>query len=312
MLGIGGGGDVVGALAVARMCEAMGTDFVLGGVTWERFAVDPHPGPRRIDEIRGGRPLAETALLADERTTTPEGTPFAEAGMARHLGASTVLVDPSGGPGAAADGIVAAATALECDLAIYVDVGGDVLARGDEPGLSSPLCDAVMLAAANRATSRVGAAGAVFGPGCDGELTVEEVLGAIAELAGGGAWLGTWGLTHPVAAELEAAAKLVPTEASLLPTRCFRGESGEVEIRGGRRRVLLTPVGALAFFFDVAIAQGRVAPLARAVADAGDLEAANAALNRLGVRTELDYERERVREPDHGDDAAPGAAARTR
>ena len=31
VLGIGGGGDVVGALAVARLCESLGTPFALGG-----------------------------------------------------------------------------------------------------------------------------------------------------------------------------------------------------------------------------------------------------------------------------------------
>ncbi|MGH2960868.1 MAG: DUF1152 domain-containing protein, partial [Solirubrobacterales bacterium] len=95
MLGIGGGGDVVGALAVGRLCESLGTEFELGGVAWERFAIDPHPGPRTIAEISGGRPIAESAILADERTTTPEGTPFAEAGMAAHLGRPTALVDVS-------------------------------------------------------------------------------------------------------------------------------------------------------------------------------------------------------------------------
>jgi len=33
---------------------------------------------------------------------------------------------------------------------VLLDVGGDVLAHGHEPGLGSPLCDAVLLAAAAR------------------------------------------------------------------------------------------------------------------------------------------------------------------
>ena len=32
VIGIGGGGDVVGALATARLCESLGTEFELGGV----------------------------------------------------------------------------------------------------------------------------------------------------------------------------------------------------------------------------------------------------------------------------------------
>ncbi len=56
--GMGGGGDVVGALATARLCQAFGAEFVLGGVAWERWPIDPHPGPRALDEILGGGPLS--------------------------------------------------------------------------------------------------------------------------------------------------------------------------------------------------------------------------------------------------------------
>lgn len=294
MLGIGGGGDVVGALAAARLCESFGTDCVLGGVTWERYAIDPKPGPRALDEISGGRPLGRRALLADAETATSDGVRFAESGMAAHLAAETVLIDVTGGPRGAAEGIAAATRELGCDLVVYADVGGDVLARGDEPGLASPLCDAVMLAAAVVASDEAPALGAVFGAGCDGELTPEEVLERIAELGAAGGWLGTWGLTDAVAAEIEAAAGQVPTEASLQAVRCYRGETGEAEIRGGRRRVKLTPLGALTFFYDVRRAYDVSAPLARAVASADDLEAARKALAALGIRTELDYERERA------------------
>ena len=74
VLGIGGGGDVVGALAVARLCESLGTPFALGGVAWERFAIDPRPGPRPLEEIRGGERLDGVAVLADAATTTETGS----------------------------------------------------------------------------------------------------------------------------------------------------------------------------------------------------------------------------------------------
>ena len=91
VLGIGGGGDVVGALAVARLCESLGTPFVLGGVAWERMPIDPHPGPRPVAEIRGGRQVGEAAVLAGPETATPEGVAFSEARMAAHLGADAVI-----------------------------------------------------------------------------------------------------------------------------------------------------------------------------------------------------------------------------
>ena len=91
-------------------------------------------------------------MLAGPATSTADGVAFSEAAMAEHLGTETVLIDPGGGAVGASEGILEAAGALDCDLLVCVDVGGDVLALGDEPGLASPLCDAVMLAGAQRAS----------------------------------------------------------------------------------------------------------------------------------------------------------------
>ena len=281
---------------MARLCEALGTPFALGGVAWERMPIDPHPGPRPIQEIRRGRFLGGGAVLAGPDTTTPEGVPFSEARMAEHLGAETVLIDVSGGASLAASGIEAATRKLGCDLFVGVDVGGDVLARGAEPGLASPLCDALMLAAAHRVADRVRPLLAVVGAGCDGELTPAAVLERVAGLGRAGAWLGTWGLTPQIADELDAAATVVPTEASRQVVRCARGEIGETYIRRGRRRVELGPIGALAFFFDPLLAPPEALPLAHAVADAGSVEEARGALAALGIHTELDYERSRAGE----------------
>lgn len=296
MIGIGGGGDVVGSLAVARLCESLATPFVLGGVAWERFAVDPYPGPRSIEQIVGGRRLDGSAVVADAATATPEGVRFCEAGMSGFLGEPTLLVDVTGGPGSIAGGILAAAGELRCDLAVYVDIGGDALAEGSEPGLASPLCDAVMLAGARRAAAAgLPALGAVLGSGCDAELTVEEVLRRLSVLGEASAWVGAWAMPPAIADELEAAAGVIPTEASLQAARCARGEIGPSTIRGGRRTVPLGPVGGIGFFFDP-LADGRCLPLAHAVADASDLESAREALEALGIRTELDYERDRAAE----------------
>ena len=105
--------------------------------------------------------------------------------MARHLGEPVLLLDPNGGPAAVAAGAGATPRAqLGCDLVVLADVGGDVLAHGDEAGLASPLADAVCLAAAPAlADAGVGVLWRVFGAGCDGELTPAEVLERVAEVA---------------------------------------------------------------------------------------------------------------------------------
>ena len=295
-LGIGGGGDVVGALATAEHCRIeYGARPVLGGVTWERRPIDPEPGPRRTTEIEGAGPLAPSILLAGAQTRVrASGVRFAESRMAELLGEETVLVDANHGPAAIAAGLTDAAGALGCDLVVFIDVGGDVLAHGDEPGLASPLCDAVLLAAAVRMAARrsPNVLGAVFGIGCDGELTPDEVLARLEEVGQGGGLLGRLSIKEAVAKRLEDAVAAVPTEASALALRAFRGESGRVEIRGGRRSVDLRPLAAATVFFDPVVAQRTAARLAAAVHDAQDLDAANGVLHGLGVRTELDYERE--------------------
>jgi hypothetical protein len=289
-VGIGGGGDVVGALATADQARAAGLRARVGGVTWERRPIDPIPGPRRLAEIEGSEPLAEGAALAGPETRGPGGFLFAESNMARVLGEPVVLIDPHGGPRATAAALDGAAERLGCDLVVLVDVGGDVLAHGGEPGLASPLCDSVLLAASR--FMRVPAIGAVFGAGCDGELKPAEVLERLAEVARAGGLLGAWGLTPGAVQRLERVVEEVPTEASAQALRCARGQFGETRIREGRRSVELSPVGALTFFFDCAAAMGSAARLAAAVADTGSLEEAEAIIAGLGIRSELAYERD--------------------
>jgi hypothetical protein len=295
VIGMGGGGDVVGALATAESARIYGGAApVLGGLAWERRPIDPVPGPRRVEEIEAAEELAPGILLAGPETRVRgRDVFFAESRMSEYLGEPTILIDISAGPAAIADGLAQAAAGLGCDLVVFVDVGGDVLAQGDEPGLRSPLCDAVMLAAA----AHLGRSGhavlaGLFGTGCDAELTPGEVLARLAEVAGKGGLCGVRGLTEPVAQRLEEAIQLVPTEASAQAVRAFRGASGPVRIRGGARTVELGPVAALTFYLDVEATIRAVGRLAQAVDGTSSLEQANVALNAIGVSTELDLERD--------------------
>ena len=296
VIGIGGGGDVAGALAVAELSRLYhGGDPIVGGVTWERRPIDPEPGPRRADEIEGAEPIAPCVLMAGASTRVrASGVHFAESHMADFLRGDTVLVDPNGGPAQDGRGAGRDRPPAGRDLTIFVDVGGDVLAHGDEPGLASPLCDSVLLAAAVR-MQRAGhpVLGAVFGPGCDGELTLDEVWARVAEVAAAGGLAGARGLTPPIAARLEEAVRHVPTEASAQALKAFRGETGESKMRGGRRSVDLSPAAAMTLFFDPESALESAARCAAAVYDAASLEDANDLLHddrrradraRLGAR----------------------------
>jgi hypothetical protein len=295
VIGMGGGGDVVGALATAELARRYdGAAPVLGGLAWERRPIDPVPGPRTFEEIEGAQELAPGILRADSHTRVRgREVYFAESRMAQFLGEPTILIDMSGGPAAIAAGLADAASAAGWDLVVFVDVGGDVLAQGDEPGLRSPLCDAVMLAAAAH-LGRLGhpVLAAVFGIGCDAELTPAEVLAQLARVAAAGGLTGARGLTEPVAERLEQAIELVPTEASAQAVRSFRGVAGQVAIRGGARMVELSAIASITFYLDVEATIAASGRLALAVEGSQSVEDANAALNAIGVRTELDLERE--------------------
>ena len=295
VIGMGGGGDVVGALATSEPARVYdGAEPVLGGLTWERRPFDPVPGPRSASEITGAEEIAPGVMLAGPETRLRDReVVFAESRMAEFLGQRTVLIDINAGPTVVAEGLAEAIAVLKRDLLVLVDVGGDVIANGDEPGLRSPLVDAVMLAAgAQLSTSGQPVLLGIFGVGCDAELTPEEVLGRVAVVAAAGGLCGARGLTGQVADRMEASMELVNTEASAQAVRAFRGAAGKATIRGGSRSLELSPIAATTFYLDVDITISAAGRLARAVADAGSLEEANDALNALGVATELDYERE--------------------
>jgi len=292
VIGVGGGGDVVGALASARFLEFCGLEFVLGGLSWERNVFDPIPGPRKLNETRNVKALHEFAWSANANSQTSTGVPFAEAKMAAVLNQEVLLVDINGGVQGVVEGLEAAVKELQTDLLVGLDVGGDSLAEGHEAGLRSPLADSIMLAAFAELEQRGWRTlWGVFGYGSDGELTVDEIELALSRVAAAEGLLGSCSLTPKIAAELEEVIKTVSTEASTIPLRCFRGAWGSSEIRRGTRRVKLTPLTTLTFFLSTTKLYDTLGRIARAVRDSRSLDEANDALHAIGIHTELDYER---------------------
>jgi hypothetical protein len=296
VIGVGGGGDVVGALAAARFLELFGLKFVLGGLSWERAVVDPVPGPRALHETRDIHALHRYAWIAQAQSRTTTGALFAESKMAELRGEEVLLIDINGGVKGVLEGLETAIPHFEIDLLVGLDVGGDSLAQGHEPGLRSPLADSIMLGAfAELAERGHRTVWGVFGYGSDGELTGNEIELALNRIAAAGGLLGCWSLTPKIATELEEVIKYVPTEASAIPVQCFHGAWGERQIRGGQRTVKLTPLTALTFFMSTAILYHTLSRPAQAVRQSSSLEEANDALHAIGLKSELDLERERYR-----------------
>src|SRR5262245_58991057 len=97
VIGVGGRGDVVGALATARFLQFCGLGFALGGLSWERNVYDPIPGPRKLSEVRNVRVLHPHAWMANAESQTTTGAYFAESRMAAVRQEEILLIDINGG-----------------------------------------------------------------------------------------------------------------------------------------------------------------------------------------------------------------------
>jgi len=292
VIGIGGGGDVVGTIPTARYLRWLGLNTLLGGTTWERYVVDPEPGPRRMDEIVNIKLLSDTVGLANAQTQTTKGIRFTESIVAEVLGVETMLVDLNRGVQGVISGLNEAMEKLGIDLFVGIDVGGDVLAEGTEQGLSSMLADSMMLAA--MVNLKVPAVLGMLGYGSDGEVGFQQLSENIARIAGYGGFLGARGLTPDDLKALDEVIKNTKTEATALAVEAARGRVGEVGIRGDYRKVMLTPASAITFYFDPRVIFERVSKVAKELVQTNSLEEAQQVLERLGVPSELTFERNYV------------------
>src|SRR4051795_4766241 len=95
VLGVGGGGDVVGAIPTARFLELFDVTCVLGGLAWERFVYDPLPGTRTLAEGSAVRSLAPAVWLGSGPPATTTGVGCAESRVAELYATEPLLVDLS-------------------------------------------------------------------------------------------------------------------------------------------------------------------------------------------------------------------------
>ena len=294
LIGIGGGGDIVGTIPTSDLLAMFGVECVYGGISWERSVFDPVPGPRTFEETVNARKLNDVVWYANPDTVTSTGVSYAESGFSRVLGEETLLIGIHGGPEAVAKGILDACSKLEADLVIGIDVGGDVLAKGDEPGLMSPLADSLMTAALYYLNRDIPTVMGLFGFGSDGELTQSELESSMKVLAKEGGILGSWGITQDALRRLEQMISIVPTEASRMPVLYAKGEFTDTTIRNGRRKISLSMSSTITFYFSTEVVYEKLSKLSPCVCGCKTLEEANDALHSIGVHTELDIERERL------------------
>ncbi len=298
VFGAGGGGDALGAFIIYRILEDLDADVTLGSVVWERFNIDPFPGPIPLEMVAGAEVLGWTSgLVKGDEIAIRYGTSIKPqvVRLAEKLGKQLVYIDLSKG----AEGVRLALEDIHRELGIEifigVDTGGDILARGCEENLWSPLADAMSLYALSRAPGESYVV--VLSPGADGELDWSLVLKYIAEIAESHGLIEVFGINRRIHREALKVAEAVISEASRIPIRAFSGEYGSTYIRGGTRRVDLTPCQATSYLLD-ALKVAERSKMPELVAGTRGVGYASQALNEACIVTELDLEMElsRLRE----------------
>ncbi|MGW0736602.1 DUF1152 domain-containing protein [Streptomyces sp. NPDC002851] len=281
----GGGGDPIGT-ALVHASLGGEADAVVLTYAWERPTVDPLPGPLAPDDftILDHDALPVPLITADTKAIEPRASTLPR--LAAHLPTTLALLDPHPGIENLADQIERTARTLGVDHLNVVDMGGDILAHGDEPTLASPLLDALALAACHltgvRTTVHVAA------PGLDGELPEATLL---PRLTGHGTELDptvpTWAADvfrwHP-----SEASTLLAAAATGLRGRCVT-RSGPIPLTGHSGRVWHLPL-AQALDHNP-LAQGLVETRANTLAYAEEIS-----LKLYGF-SEIERERRRAARP---------------
>lgn len=279
----GGGGDAVGALLARR---ALGdTDERPPLVTtcaWERLRIDPVPGPRARSDFTGlGLVGGEPCEVLPTSDTTPSGRSVLPR-LAETSGARVFLHDFEGGAVGLAAQLQRLATSEDADKLAVVDVGGDIVARGPEPDLRSPLADSLTLAAALE--TGIPTSVVVLGPGADAELPESEVHGLLEHV--GAATVGR--ISADDVRSLGPVLCWHPTEATALVAAGAKGIRASVAMRRGQNPVPVTDRTAEVW----AVQQQLLGsfPLARILRQTSSLSEAEDIM-RIASIDEIDFER---------------------
>lgn len=278
----GGGGDAVAGSVVSAALYGAGPAVVLT-YAWERLILDPLPGPRAADEFVGLRRLTGRVYEVGPgaRAVSPAGSTLPR--LAAEVPHTFALLDPHHGVEGMVRQIREVVDWASAESVDIVDVGGDILARGDEPGLRSPLGDALVLAAAARAD--IGARVLIAGAGLDGEISAEDLRHRMGEAV------------HTLtAADVEMVGSVLewhPSEATAMLVAAARGVRGVCEVRDAGLPIPLTDDAATVYEADLGDALGRNELAGRLLHTTGLDEAERYSREVCGF-SEIDYERHKT------------------
>ncbi|MGW1809955.1 DUF1152 domain-containing protein [Streptomyces sp. NPDC002078] len=279
----GGGGDAVAAAMLDAALYGDEGQAVILTYAWDRLLIDPVPGPRGAHDFTGLSQItpAVSAVPAEARPVAPAGSTLPR--LAAELPHTFTLLDPHQGAEGVTRQLEELVDHLKPESIDLLDVGGDILARGDEPTLKSPLGDALTLAAACQVNASIRLL--VAGPGLDGELSADDlrpVLGTVVHTF-------TAKDVEPISAVLE----WHPSEATAMLAATALGVRGTCEVRDAGLPVPLTDEGPRVHEVDLDEALSRNT-LARAIMTTATLDEVEAYSREVCGFSEIDYERNKA------------------
>jgi hypothetical protein len=281
IVAVGGGGDAITSATLGRLLDLSEPPTVIT-YSWDRLLIDPLPGPRRASDFTG---LTELAPLVLEIVSTTAPIPPAGSSLPRlaaEMPARFFLLDPTTGAVGMAEQISATAKHFDADRIVAVDVGGDALTDGHDPGLRSPLADQLALAACWR--TGLPTTLLIAAPAIDGELSPTTIAtrlhNADARIIGR--------LTTADAQTTSVVLRWHPSEASGLLAAATLGLRGKVEVRDAGDQVELTDETILVHSLDLPTIFKAIP--AAGLTDTCSLDQAEKAITAATGISELRYE----------------------
>ncbi|RSM98419.1 hypothetical protein DMH25_29415 [Streptomyces sp. WAC 01325] len=279
----GGGGDAVAAAMLDAALYGDDDQAVILTYAWDRLLIDPVPGPRGPDDFTDLEPITPAVwqVPAEARPIAPAGSTLPR--LAAELPHTFALIDPRQGAEGVTRQLEELIGYLEPESIDLLDVGGDVLARGDEPTLKSPLADALTLAACCQVNAPIRLL--IAGPGLDGELPLDDLRGTL----GPRVHTFTPKDVDPISSVLE----WHPSEATGMLAATARGVRGTCEVRDAGLPIPLTDESPTVHDVDLDEALSRN-ELARAIMATATLDEVEALSREICGFSEIDYERNKA------------------
>jgi len=295
IVALGGGGDVIAGYMLSKSVLRRGLRPLLVSLAWERLAKDPLPGPRSLHELSGLEMLSKVVGRSTESCAYPSGALTNQAALTADLHMhENYIVEPAGGVRSVLAGLRELSRRFVVVESWGIDVGGDVLAGHPFPSLTSPLADALMLAALTEydPNARV----AVVAPGIDGELPSSVWKSLLRDHMTRG-MIVDWCTFQRDAVEAIGCLldrRRVDSEVTAAVVRAYQGLTGTLVMRDSG---VLVEIGLASL--PIAIYSAReifcnINNLARFITDADSIEVVSDRVERLGYCSELTFEKKKA------------------